>query len=299
MKGNPYRLPEPCLVSFSGGRTSAYMLRKILDAFDGALPGGIVVCFANTGKERPETLRFVHECAVRWNVRVHWLEWRDTDAGFEEVGFNSADREGRTFDALITRKGYVPNAVTRFCTLELKIRTMRDFCRSIGWEHWTSAIGLRYDEGLRVMKALARNDAGKERFHTVMPLAAAHVTKRRDVLPFWLGENADPVNLTRPLPQGFDLGLRDFEGNCDLCFLKSRGRLTELIRANPGAAEWWIDQERRSLASKPSGRRFRKEHTYSELVRAVEAQDDLFDGPADDTDHDVECGLLCEPEDQP
>ena len=57
-----YKLPTPSLISFSGGRTSAYMLKKIIDAYNGKLPKDIIVCFANTGKELEETLEFVHEC---------------------------------------------------------------------------------------------------------------------------------------------------------------------------------------------------------------------------------------------
>lgn len=32
MTGDPFRLVPPAAVAFSGGRTSAYMLRRILDA---------------------------------------------------------------------------------------------------------------------------------------------------------------------------------------------------------------------------------------------------------------------------
>lgn len=73
---NPFRIPEPFVVSFSGGRTSAYMLRRILDAFGGKLPAGGKVVFCNTGKERPETLDFVERCSVEWDVPVTWLEYR-------------------------------------------------------------------------------------------------------------------------------------------------------------------------------------------------------------------------------
>lgn len=73
---NPYFITGPALISFSGGRTSAYMLKQILDAHGGTLPDDVHACFANTGKEREETLRFVHECATRWEVRVRWIEFR-------------------------------------------------------------------------------------------------------------------------------------------------------------------------------------------------------------------------------
>ena len=55
---NPYRVPRPAVISFSGGRTSAFMLRHIVDAYGGRLPDSVSVIFANTGLERPETLEF-------------------------------------------------------------------------------------------------------------------------------------------------------------------------------------------------------------------------------------------------
>lgn len=284
----PFLQTGPTLISFSGGRTSAYMLHEILRAHGGQLPPDAVVCFANTGREREETLRFVHECGVRWSVPIHWLEWRDGKPGFEQVGFNSAARNGEPFSALIAKKRYLPNAVTRFCTQELKIRPMRDFCRALGWSRWENVIGLRHDEGHRVMKALARNVEGNERFTVAMPLAKARVTKP-DVLRFWLGDNPDPVDLRHPLPQGFDLGLRDYEGNCDLCFLKGRKVLQHIMFERPDLAEWWTAQERNVRSCKMSGARFVTEYPYASLIATARSQGDLFGSE----DYDAECGLHC------
>jgi 3'-phosphoadenosine 5'-phosphosulfate sulfotransferase (PAPS reductase)/FAD synthetase len=258
------------------------MLHEILKAWDGKLPEDVHVCFANTGKEREETLRFVHECSSRWDVRVHWLEYRNDGcgAGFEEVGFNSASRNGEPFAAVIAQRRFLPNAVTRYCTAELKVRTMARFARSLGWERWVNAIGLRYDEGYRILKALDRDAAGKERWRTVMPLSAAKITKR-DILAFWA-------------EQPFDLGLRHYEGNCTLCFLKGRAKLLAIMRENPGVADWWIKQERSVPALTPDGARFVTEYSYADLAREVREQGHLFDGFVDDgEEHDAECGLTC------
>ena len=59
---NPFLIKEPTCISFSGGRTSAYMLYQVLQANDG-LPSEAKVCFANTGKEDEATLRFVDRCS--------------------------------------------------------------------------------------------------------------------------------------------------------------------------------------------------------------------------------------------
>lgn len=272
---NPYIITGPALISFSGGRTSAYMLNHILDAHGGTLPNDVVVTFANTGKEREETLRFVHDCATHWNVKVHWLEYRAGEERFAEVGYNSASRAGEPFAELIAKRKYLPNSVTRFCTQELKIRVMRDFCRSLGWEKWCNVIGLRYDEGHRVLKAIHSNETRNERWKNVMPMAKAKATKR-DVMAFW---NAQP----------FDLQLKSYEGNCDLCFLKAKAKLQALMRENPGMADWWIEQE--SKVKSGTAARFVTEYSYADLADTVARQGFLFED--DGEEFDAECGLTC------
>lgn len=276
---DPYLIEGPACISFSGGRTSGYMLRKIVDAYGGTLPSDVIPVFANTGKEREETLRFVHNFTAIWGIPVHWVEWRVEKPNFEVVGYNSAARAGEPFSALIAKKSFLPNAVTRFCTQGLKIETMRDFCRSLGFEHWQSVIGLRYDEGPRVLKALARNDANKDRFKTIMPLSKAHVTKR-DVMAFWA-------------EQPFDLGLEDHEGNCDLCFLKSVAKKKRIIRDRPETADWWIGEERSVTAKSPAGARFTTEYSYADLAREVISSPRLPFLDDDGEEYDAECGLLC------
>lgn len=270
--GDPFRIEGPALISFSGGRTSGFMLRRIIDAWDGELPPDVHVTFANTGKEREETLAFVAECARRWNTGVVWLE-RGTDGAMREVSFASASRSGEPFKALIDKKGFLPNPVTRFCTQKLKIDVMRDYMRSQGHNHWDNAIGLRADEGSRVAKVRARNEARKDRFFTVCPLAQAGITEA-DVLAYWRD-------------QPFDLQLTSGEGNCDLCFLKSAATISAIIERRPDLAVWWAEAEAEARASKPSGATFRMDRpSYAKLIEAVRRQDRFDFG---DRDEMVDC----------
>lgn len=64
------------IISFSGGRTSGMMLKTMIDDYGGRLPENVKVCFANTGKEHPATLEFVHECATQFDCEIIWLEWQ-------------------------------------------------------------------------------------------------------------------------------------------------------------------------------------------------------------------------------
>jgi 3'-phosphoadenosine 5'-phosphosulfate sulfotransferase (PAPS reductase)/FAD synthetase len=283
---NPYRIEGPALISFSGGRTSGYMLWHILDAFDGKLPDDVHVCFANTGKEREETLHFVHECETRWQTRVHWLQYRPGAPSLLEVDFASAARTGEPFEQLIAAKGYLPNAVSRFCTLELKVRVMREFARSLGWGRYRSVVGLRADEMHRVARAIARNSSKKEPFEAVMPMAIAG-DGLADVTRFW-NEQAKL--------HGFDLQLKSYEGNCDLCFLKSRAKLSAIIAERPDLAQWWIEKEADEAALRSAteaGARFRRAETYEQLADGVARQGRLFLPIEEHGEHDVECGLLC------
>jgi 3'-phosphoadenosine 5'-phosphosulfate sulfotransferase (PAPS reductase)/FAD synthetase len=296
-----FAIEGPVLLSFSGGRTSARMLKLALEHFGGKLPPDWFVAFANTGKEREETLRFVHECGSRWATDIHWLEFIDFEAGappeqrFQVVGLNSAARNGEPLQAAIRRRKYLPNAVTRFCTLVTKVETIKHFMRAQGVKTWTSLVGLRHDEGHRVRKMHDRNAAGKDAWTSAAPLDDLKMT-RRDVLEFWLGENKDPKKLLHPLPQGFDLGLHDYEGNCDMCFLKGYKALCHLERENPGMGDWWAGMELEigEVASRPSGARFVTEYGYAAMQRDAISQP-VMPGLMDFEDFDAECGLLCAP----
>lgn len=268
---DPFRIEGPATISFSGGRTSAYMLWRVIQAHGGQLPADIVVTFANTGKEREETLRFVHECATRWGVRIRWIEYRKGKPGFEEVGFNSASRNGEPFALLIEGKSALPNWQARWCTGFLKVGAMTAFLKSEGWTpgEYAEVIGLRADELPRVAKMLGRNKTDGRK--CLAPLWEAGVTKA-DVMAFWSA-------------QDFDLQLKPGEGNCDLCFLKGRGLRKQLIRDNPGMADWWAEQERKT------GAWFDRRDRYAALAIDVASEPDLF--AADGEDFDAECGLIC------
>lgn len=287
MAPNPFLITGPALISFSGGRTSGYMLKRILDAHGGSLPRDVVVVFANTGKEQPETLRFVHECGVRWGVRIEWVEWRRASPGFERVGFNSASRAGEPFTSLIKAKSRLPSGRERWCTQFLKVIPIHDLMRHLtGLEPggYEEVIGIRVDEWDRHVDGLAR--AAKDGRSVTHPLYAAGVTKA-DVLRFWLGENKDPRELRHPLPQGFDLGLRSYEGNCDLCFNKGKAIIKTMIRENPGVEHWWGTQE-----STQEGR-FHTRYSIADLVQQIWMAPNLFDEVDDQREFDAECGLLC------
>jgi 3'-phosphoadenosine 5'-phosphosulfate sulfotransferase (PAPS reductase)/FAD synthetase len=259
---NPYKIIEPTCISFSGGRTSAYMLYKVLEAHDMSLPDEAIVCFANTGKEDEATLRFVEECSKQWKVEIHWVEYRNADLAFERVTFETASRNGEPFEALIRKRQYLPNPVTRFCTAELKIRTIHKYLKSLGWDHNESMdwVGMRADEQRR---------AAKIKDKSRIPLVADGVTKET-VGAFWRNQ---PFDLELPNINGVT-----YHGNCDLCFLKGGSQVLSLIAEKPERAVWWAKMEALALASKPSGAVFRSDRpSYASMIKFSAEQKDMFD----------------------
>ena len=238
---NYYKTNEQTLISFSGGRTSAFMLYKVLEAYDGCLPDHFKVCFANTGKEMPQTLDFVRDCESYWNVPITWLEYDGRSKADDEkkytyhykiVTHDTASRSGEPFSKLIDDLGQLPNPRTRWCSGQLKVQTIDRYLSDLGFERpYLSMLGLRADEPRRAMRLLGKVSDGYEK---ILPLYRDKVTKET-VFEFW--ENND-----------FDLGLPSINGltdwgNCDLCFLKGQRKRRSIIEQRPDLAEWWIEQE--------------------------------------------------------
>lgn len=277
---DPYKIAEPTCLSFSGGRTSAYMLWRVLQS-NGGLPADAVVCFANTGKEEEATLRFVRDCGANWNVPIIWVEYRADDPRFAVVDYATASRDGEPFEAAIRKRNYLPNPVTRFCTVELKIRTMHKYLRSLGWadgDGWNQFVGIRADEQRRVAKIRARPSPETVKETMCMPLADDGVTVET-IQAFW---EAQPFGLALPTYKG-----RTLAGNCDLCFLKPAGQVLSLINQKPERATWWARMEALALASKPSGARFRSDRaSYAQMQQNAANQVDAIG-------YEIEEGAAC------
>lgn len=262
----------------------------------------ILPMFCNTGKERDETLDFVHEIETRWDVPIIWLEYTRVPAlsvdpfiypakksqdtvlaqqvdglsthWFKVVDYKTARRrndKNTPFDELLGWANVLPNVRSRMCSVQMKVRTMMRYLFSIGIYEWTDHIGIRFDESHRALEIMANAPSYRG---TAFPLIDAHVTEA-DVFDFWR-------------KQPFDLRLDSIEGNCDLCFLKARWKRVEIARRDPHAINWWLQWENR-FAAKPeidgNGKYFRKGEPFS-YVRHLAEQPGIFDS----ADVDVPCG---------
>lgn len=264
---NPFKIIEETCISFSGGRTSAYMLWRVLEAHGGKLPDDAVVCFANTGKEDESTLQFVNDCSINWNVPIVWLEYQAEKPFHKVVTFETAARNGEPFEELIRHYKKLPNPAQRWCTGVLKMRVIHKYCQSLGWHHSeknnNDLVGIRADEPRR---------AAKMEKHKI-PLFTAGVTKQI-INEFW---EKQPFKL--------NLGIHKDEallGNCDMCFLKSLDKRINISRMYPEKTVWWAKMENLVKELSPNhtgnGNLFRTDNpSYRELANFALNQTQLFE----------------------
>ena len=281
---DPYAVPDDGRnrhYAFSGGRSSAYLMHHVVER-NGGLPDGTACIFANTGKEREETLDFVQRCAEEWGITITWLEYQyrpaaaggasDPKHAYVVVDHAVASRDGQPFEQLIRSKRRVPSTAARFCTTELKVKTAERYLRrACGWsvdsKHYRTVLGIRYDEPRRWRKTLYEQCA------TEYPLVDARVDKA-DVLRFW-----------RAMPWDLEMANSDF-GNCDLCFMKGRSKVASLAALEPCRVEWWERMEAMAIGWRSARSRggqvfqggFDRNWRYSDLA----AQGSIDYGEPDD-----------------
>jgi hypothetical protein len=263
------------LVSFSGGRSSAKMAWLIKQHWCKIFK--VVFVFANTSKEREETLVFVDRCDREWNLGVVWVE-AVTHLGERKgcthkiVDFSTAKRNGEVFEAMIQKYG-IPNMNYLHCTRELKANPIKSFVESLGWENYVIAQGMRADEPKRI----------KPKVGTIYPLAHTWPTSKPEVIDWWK-------------EQAFDLGLKDHQGNCDGCHKKNILKLVRIAQENERVFDWWGEMEQQYGLSG-----YNEDGTPRTFYRGRRSASDvvamskiLILPPLPDEDEDAGCGESCE-----
>jgi 3'-phosphoadenosine 5'-phosphosulfate sulfotransferase (PAPS reductase)/FAD synthetase len=262
---NPYYLNEPAIISFSGGATSGFMLHQVWLAHGKKIPSHVKVAFANTGLEHPKTLDFVERCSLEWDIEVNWLEYNCSN-GFTVVNYSNASRNGEPFSQLIEKRQYLPNVVARFCTVELKIKTIERWAASLDGfapDGHMELLGLRYDEPRRVSN-IKKHNRKNEAYCPMYD--AKHTIEHVD--SFW-GQ------------QPFKLEIPRLLGNCVGCFLKGASKINSIACDFPELIEWWAKTEEEGLGNGKTPR-FRSDRpSYRGMINMARDQN-MFVFPDDE-----------------
>ena len=254
-------MKQTMFVSFSGGRTSAYMCHWLLenksDEYD------FIFIFANTGLEDERTLKFVDQCDKNMGLNLVWVEAvinpeKGEGTRHRVVNYETAQRGGEMFEALCAKYG-IPNAANGMhCTRELKLSAMQDYKKSIGYKkkHLT-AVGIRSDEADRMSDDFVENGL-------TYPLIkwANHATK--EWIIHWWGE------------QSFDLKVPEHYGNCVTCWKKSFRKLAQVARDDVGAFDVFKKCESLYGKIKYNGEDYRNHHGQHVFYRKDNSVDDVI-----------------------
>ncbi len=274
------------VVSFSGGKTSAYMTLLLLTVYR-HLWEEVVVVFANTGQEHEKTLEYVEAFGRRHGIAVVWLEAKvnPKKGGATEhrvVRFETASRKGEPFEDVIEKYG-IPNPKFFHCTRELKLNAIKSYLNYIGWfaDTYDMAVGIRADEMTR--QSPRSMDAGV--FYPLLDLGV----NKADVLAW-------------DLRQSVRLGLPEHLGNCVWCWKKSFRKLATVALEMPRAFEFPARMERfyKDHGAGNGNRRFfrgqRLTSDIFEMARDPGFQPfvDYFQFADAVMDEDMACGDGCE-----
>lgn len=247
-------------ISFSGGRTSAYMTKRILEEWRDRY-ADIVVLFANTGQEHEKTLEFVHNCDKNFGFNTVWVE-AVVHHGVRKgctakvVTFETANRDGNHYKEAVKKYGIFNTAFPN-CTDRLKVMPMRDYRRRVlGWKHGTydQVIGIRADE-------IDRMSVNADKMRILYPLIRWDITKQY-ILDWWA-------------KQTFDLDLPEHKGNCVWCWKKSDRKLFTLAKENPEIFDFPAECEDEFMGRKTTGGVFnesgffRKNRTAKDIIAAA------------------------------
>lgn len=214
------------LISFSGGKTSAYMVWWLLNKWEDRHNWEVIIIFANTGKEAEGTLLFVDECAQEWGINIIWVEGYPSEKGKgwgvvpKVVSYETASRKGEPYEAFIKRLG-IPSSNAPWCSDQLKRKTINAYLKTIGWKGFYKAIGIRSDETHRVSKKAAKN-------RIIYPLVDFNPKTKQEITEWWA-------------TQSFNLDIHPDEGNCDNCWKKNTNLLCRNALRNPDSFDWWQD----------------------------------------------------------
>jgi 3'-phosphoadenosine 5'-phosphosulfate sulfotransferase (PAPS reductase)/FAD synthetase len=274
-------LRDRICVSFSGGKTSAFLRYKLGEVLGSQKE--IVTIFANTGCEHEKTLEFVQRCSDHYGWNVVWVEavvnpGHGNGTTHRVVNFDSADRSGRPFEDMIKEYG-LPGPGFLHCTRELKDRPIASYLRSLGWQPRARsiAIGIRGDEIDRIAPTNFQKGF-------VYPLSDWGVTKT-DVLDFWA-------------KQPFTLDLPEHYGNCTWCWKKSPRKLMTLAKTDPSVFDFPARMEslyRSAGAGDQERFFFRGRKLTGDILRDAKTLsfDAFVDGQFPDWNVDLDVGGSC------
>ena len=199
------------IVSFSGGRTSAYLCYLMIIKYGRE---NVDFIYMDTGAEHPKTYEFIKEVDRHFGLNLTCLRLKlnkelGKGNGYQIIDIDDLKPDLKPFIDTMSKYG-VPYIGGMFCTDRMKLTPYKKYCDdTYGKKNYETWLGIREDE-----KRRAKDKEG------IRYLCEISDFDKQDVLKWWS-------------EQDFDLGIEEWNGNCVFCPKKSNLKLALAQRENP------------------------------------------------------------------
>lgn len=206
------------VVSFSGGRTSAYLCYLMKERHG----NDVDFVYMDTGAEHPKTYDFIRNVNREFDLNLTCLRTDfDTPLGkgnrYKIVDISEIGPDLKPFSEMMAKYG-TPYIGGMFCTDRMKLVPFTKYCHEKYWkEDFESWLGIRADEPNRLRKK-----------NGIRYLAEISDFEKEDILNFW-----------KKMP--FDLEIEEWNGNCVFCPKKSNLKLAAAQRDEPELYLEWLE----------------------------------------------------------
>lgn len=204
---------------------------------------------------------------------------------------------GKTFDEIVSRgkdgKVQLPNAMRRFCTVEMKIEPIFDFWKENINEVVKTRIGFRANETRRANTMIERtkNDGGVMKFKTIIGKSANGRNKWKDI-PYQIPEF--PLIEDNVYKDKIELFWKNkpvrfaWMNNCVGCFHKTPLLIRKMWEKHPNKLQWFNEIEKKAIKSY-NNNKWIENITYDQ-IKEWNSQFELFDDDFNECDSGY-CGL--------
>jgi 3'-phosphoadenosine 5'-phosphosulfate sulfotransferase (PAPS reductase)/FAD synthetase len=226
------------VVSFSGGRTSAYMVWLFEQEKKLNPEMKVEYIFNDTGAEHPKTYEFINNLVKHFGIELTCLRCvvskeKGVGTTYRVVGLSGCVQDLKPFNDVCSKYG-TPNVHGRLCTDNMKTVPTRKYCRDkYGKDGFLQWFGIRIDEPKRLKIVDKQIDAFAE--EKKVDRSKAHVRYLASISDF---EKQDVLRFWSEMP--FDLEIEEHLGNCVFCVAKGANKIALAARDEPDAAEEFI-----------------------------------------------------------
>jgi hypothetical protein len=255
------------VVSFSGGRTSAYLCKIMIDTYG---RDNIDFIYMDTGAEHSKTYEFIRKVNNEFGLDLICLRGDFTRPLGAGVGYSIVDIESLSpdlvpFKSMLSKYG-VPYIGGMFCTDRMKLKPFKKYCDdTYGKKNYETWLGIRADELPRVFgkklysrllelgyeddRLISMYSMGIENlsnelvqpyeddmFHGILKRRSTDLRYMAEISDF---DKQDVLNYWTKMP--FDLDLDEWSGNCEFCPKKSNLKLAASQRDSPASYIDFVD----------------------------------------------------------